>query len=979
MGRVRELGTLRGALDRACAGEGGVVALVGAPGIGKTRTARELGELAAERGAIVGWGRCLEGDWSPSYQPWIDALGACFRAAPRSRIRRARGPGAATLAQLVAEAGALVPAGAGDPALPPGDERLRLYDAVGRFLLAIARDPVVLVFDDLDSADRSSLGLLEHAARLTAQAPLLILATYRDVELDLTHPLAQCLAEVNRERRYVHVRLHPLTREETGVLVDGLCGRRVAAAVLDAIYAETGGNPFFVEEVVRHLEEEGLELSSAEVELAELDIPETVRQAVGRRLARLSPETTRLLQVAAAFAGPFDFAVAQAVTGTPAATLLDAVDEALQARMLRPAAREDETYEFAHVIVRHTLYEDLNPSRRARLHRLIARALERVYAGREYEAAAELAYQFLRSASLPGAARGVGYALLAAERARARYAHEEALAFVRLARDLAARSKPAAKADVLCRLAVAEAEEQMIDDALRTLEDALAALAAAGAEDERIAEFLRRVARALKGAGADQAVLRPLVDRGLALVPDPASLTRGRLALLADPFEPVHVNWIAGARWRGFDRAAVELVRSMGDEDCYAETLDAAAPRAREEIAQLLEIVQGWSRPVPKALGLCVAGRALLVRHGAFHEAAEVFAQLLALGEASGLLAARVEALTQLAVVRTTLGDLEAAQLLLERARELTSRLEPAHPLRVEIGLAAALAAQWLGGDWRQIAEEAERVAADRRARSTFVGPLAAGIAAYAHARAGAGADALLEELPAVLERVQPSTLHQNGAAAFGAGAVWELGQAEHAPRYRRLALDLIEAGVGDYPCTSNELTVARMAALLGHMREAETYFARARTSLEVGGQRPLRAVVDYDEALARVRNAGRPLPSSHSSPGALLAEAAAEFESLRMDVWLERAAELARLAAGRTPYPDELTRREVEVLRLLAGGHTNREIAELLVVSVHTVERHLANIYRKIRVRNRAGAAGYALRHGLVEPAASERPTVPI
>ncbi len=147
------------------------------------------------------------------------------------------------------------------------------------------------------------------------------------------------------------------------------------------------------------------------------------------------------------------------------------------------------------------------------------------------------------------------------------------------------------------------------------------------------------------------------------------------------------------------------------------------------------------------------------------------------------------------------------------------------------------------------------------------------------------------------------------------------------------------------------------MASLLGDADEATALFERARGALEARGQRPLRAVVDYDEALHRLRNA---LPGA--SP--LLAAARARFEALAMPEWVERADRLAsRLGDG---YPDGLTAREVEVLRLLAAGRTNAEIAADLVISVHTVERHLANVYRKIGARNRAEAAAYTVGAGL-------------
>ena len=210
--------------------------------------------------------------------------------------------------------------------------------------------------------------------------------------------------------------------------------------------------------------------------------------------------------------------------------------------------------------------------------------------------------------------------------------------------------------------------------------------------------------------------------------------------------------------------------------------------------------------------------------------------------------------------------------------------------------------------------------------------------------------------LPAILAS-EPTRLKHNGAVAFAGGAVWELGESVEAAALRSAALAVIAAGVGDCWWTSNELTVARMSSLLGELPEAEEWFARARVSLEATGQRPLRGVVDYDEARHRLR---------YRLPGAvpLLAAARRRFDELDMPEWREGVDRLIR--ERDVDHPDGLTTREVEVLRLLAEGLTNAEIAARFVLSVHTVERHLANAYRKIGARNRAEATAYMMRAGL-------------
>jgi DNA-binding CsgD family transcriptional regulator len=205
---------------------------------------------------------------------------------------------------------------------------------------------------------------------------------------------------------------------------------------------------------------------------------------------------------------------------------------------------------------------------------------------------------------------------------------------------------------------------------------------------------------------------------------------------------------------------------------------------------------------------------------------------------------------------------------------------------------------------------------------------------------------------------------------AVAATAIWELGAVEFAAAYRRLARTIVAAGIPDFPALSNDLTVARMAGLLGDLAEAEAAFARARVVLDAAGQRTLRAIVDYDEALV-LANA---TPLDRPRVARLLAAAADQFAARGMDGWLarvvdqQRRLDLApRSAAPSDPaYPDRLTAREAAVLRLVASGETNREVAAELGVSVPTVERHLANIYAKIGARNRVDATAYALSHGL-------------
>jgi hypothetical protein len=279
-----------------------------------------------------------------------------------------------------------------------------------------------------------------------------------------------------------------------------------------------------------------------------------------------------------------------------------------------------------------------------------------VYAGRERQHAAEIAAQYHASVALPDAERGVPHAIAAAEQATAADAHERAVAFLRMARDLAAEAPAALRADVLARLAVAEAEALLLDEARASVEEALAAAGAAGWADADLAPFLATVARVLKDGSAPHAAWEPLVERGLALVGRRRDLTRARLTLLRDRVETIADGPIYAGRWIGHDPEAVDVVRTQGDEDDYARTLEPYEHRTREQTDAVLDLARTWRRPAAVMRALEVAARDLLHRHGDFRQAAAQLEELIEAGARYGALPAQVEALVQLLTSRQLWG-----------------------------------------------------------------------------------------------------------------------------------------------------------------------------------------------------------------------------------------------------------------------------------------------------------------------------------
>jgi ATP/maltotriose-dependent transcriptional regulator MalT len=511
----------------------------------------------------------------------------------------------------------------------------------------------------------------------------------------------------------------------------------------------------------------------------------------------------------------------------------------------------------------------------------------------------------------------------------------------------------------------------MIEQAQQSVGVALAAMAEARVGPRATATFLALAARALKDGGAVVAAWEPLVEHGLELVGDERDLLWARLTLLRDRLEPIPNDIIHVSRWLGYDPQAVAIARAEGDEDDYARTLEPFEWRTREETDAVLPLARTWQRPAAIIRALDVVARDLIYRHGAIGEAADRLRELLAAGERYGSIPAQAEALVQLALCQTILGDLTSARQTLQEARDTVARLGTMHRLRVVAKLAVeCVLADYLDGDWAALAARATQAAIDPVLGRGLIGLTSASFATLTYYRAGNLAESrrFLVAVTAALEQSDLTMYIYNGCVDRSATTVWELGAVEFAQTYRRLALNLLARGFHGSPINSNAHTVARMAALLGDLAEANVYFERARHILAAGGQRPQRAIVDYDEALALVRARS----TDHSRIADLLDAGLAGFQTLGMDTWARRARDLkeqlvpARLAvapASRT-FPDRLTAREVEVLRLVADGRTNKEIASALVLSVPTVQRHIANIYAKIGARGRADATAYALRH---------------
>jgi eukaryotic-like serine/threonine-protein kinase len=562
VGREDEMAKLRDAADEALDGHGRLVLMAGEPGIGKTRTAEELATYAQVRGAKVFWGRCHEGEGAPSYWPWVQVIRAYVQGADPVALAWEMGSGGAEIARVVPEVAERigdVPAGAEEE---DDQARFRFFEAVANFLGGAASSrPLVIVLDDLHWADEPSLRLLQFLARGTGDAAVLVIGTYRDVELRRDHPLSQVLGELAGVQRASRVSLRGLHARDIGRYIEMTAGTEPSQTLVKAVHEQTEGNPFFLTEVVRLLASEGALDNGAAPSQA---IPEGVRDVVGRRLNQLSENANKALTDAAAIGRVFDAQVLAKVTEMNAERLDAALAEAVSAQLLAETAAG--RYRFSHALVRETLYEELSAAQRPQLHRRIAEALEDLYAAdpaRLERHLAELAHHFGESAAIGEAEKAIDYSVRAAKRAFAQLGYEEAAGHLARALEVLdlCEPQPEHRAALLVALGEAQARAGKFIPARQTLEQGADAARELGDAD-LLCRAALGVGYVAEVGGQDERVVA-LLEAALEAIGPEDSDTRARLL----GYMAQEHYWVdpQGLSAQFFDEAT-EMARRLGDE-----------------------------------------------------------------------------------------------------------------------------------------------------------------------------------------------------------------------------------------------------------------------------------------------------------------------------------------------------------------------------------------------------------------------------
>jgi DNA-binding CsgD family transcriptional regulator len=971
-GRSRELATLRMLTPRAD-GEGLRCALVGGEaGSGKSRLVHEFAREASGAGALVLYGACDSVVRRP-YGPFVDALDQLVRELDGEPLVAALGANAEELARLLPDLAHQV----GEPPIlveaDPDTRRHRLHAAVDDLLaLAGRRMPLVVVIEDCHWADTQSLLLLRHLARGASGARALVLTTFRDTEAEVPEALSAALVDLRRSDGVIRLRLGGLSAEEISEFVARAAGDSAAPdlpRVARLLSELTGGNAFLMTELWRTLlENDSLPGYGGDPGLAgalgELGSPEGVRELVSQRLARLSTATTGLLELAAVVGPEFDLATLAPARLSDAARA-GALEEAVAHGMIEEVPSPLLAFRFTHELVRRALYDRMPRLRRAELHLRVAEALEAEYVPGSGRGLAELAHHFGAAAPVDGPQRAIHYSLLAGRSALSALAFDEAAARFAFALELGI-DDARRRAETQLELGAARYRAGGSDDAIQAFRAAaqigrdlgdpeLLARAAIGFEeacwrpgisDEGAVELLQEASRALPDEdSALRVMLLAGLGRALAFVGEfDASdvIRRDGIAMarrLNDRLGLAHL--LVRSYWSVGDRSLDEALEMLSEASDLAEGLGASDLRSEAmewRVAGL--IARGDLRQAESELAevhaLAIRLRQPFTLHVAEHYSSAIALCVGRLAEAEAA-ANRSHEWSRLLTGRAATGIHGIQMFGVRREQGRLAELAPAlrvltggEPLRDAWRPAFAAVLAELGMD-AEARRELARVRAD--GLEPFRSSLwVASLSYLADAAALVGDEALAASLYAELSPLSGGNIVIGyGVASYGA-----------ADRYLgRLALTL---GDHDTAIDHLERALASNRAMGAQTWVAHTLFEFGR-ALRTRGRRD-------DERQA----------------AALLSDAAALAERIGMPVLLSRARALGAQAPQRPEPPDDLSWREVDVLRLVAAGLSNREIGHELHISGHTAANHVRSILRKTGATNRTEAAGYAHRHALLD-----------
>jgi tetratricopeptide (TPR) repeat protein len=834
VGRAAELTSMAERVARAAAGDGLQVLLVsGEPGIGKTTLVAEAARAAFAGGACVLYGQCQEELRAP-YQLFAEALGHLVAHADERCLREHVAEHGPALARIVPALGSRLGSLPRTNSADADTERYLLFAAVAALLGTVARSrPLVVVLDDLQWADVGSLQLLRHLVRVGPAAGAVLLATYRAGDPSVAPAFESTLADLYRHRATSHVELAGLDDLGVARLLEAIAGEGPSAggaSLAAAVHRETDGNPFFVSEVFRHLAETGALSTDAVGHWTSgdrLELPESLRVVIKARVARLGALAGEALSLAAVVGRDFDLDVLVHASGILEDELLDVLERAGDAALVREVGDAPGRYAFAHALLQRTLYDDLCGARRVRAHRLVAEGLERLGEQGTDARLGELAWHWTAAAHTQElAGKALDYARRAGDAALAALSPDDALRHFEQARELLARAgDPDPVVAIDLAIGLGTAQHQTGDPAFGDTLLRAARQAHALGDTGRLVAALLANERDLLAADVDEEKVA-LLDEALAAVRAPST---ERAMLLASLHR--------------------ELLFAQPRERCGELALEALEiAQESHEDAAIAAVINRVSLPTPlmfeRSLELSAEAVVRAERTGdpvllfwASLRRAKIAATAADLEELdrclarSGRLAARLcqpvlsFACTMERSGRALLvGDADLAERLVAEALGFADERGLAG---TEIGSAAsAMTVSWYRGCLGEVANVVEKAIAAHPGVTAFRAVLA-----LAHAEAGdrAAAGALIEEFVGRGFELVPNPLWLIETMGYAAAAV----ETEEA-RFAEALHEQLEPWGGQFsyynPATFGPVShvLGGLATLLGRHDEAEASFERS-------------------------------------------------------------------------------------------------------------------------------------------------------
>ncbi len=956
-GRARELQAAAACLARLRDGQGGALLVSGEPGIGKTSLAGQVEARAAGLGVPVAWGSCPNDEGAPPLWPWRQILAGCAaRPAPGPREQAGR--------ILAPMAGQNRPGAAAPP--PDGSERFRLFESLtAEVTAAAAHAGLVVVLDDLQWADPMSAMLLAHLGRGLSASRVLVVAAYRDQELSLNAPAQGAVAALVRDPGTVQLGLSGLAEAEVADQLAAAFGRRFDLRIVAGVASRTKGNPFFVAELGR-LVNDPAAAGQAEARLLLTGLPEGVRAVIGQRLARLPARCRDVLSTAAVIGPVIDVRTVAAVGGLAPEAVLAGLDAASAAGLVRTALGEPT--EFSHALVRDAIRGEVPPSRQLGIHRRAAEHLELAHAADLDQHAAEIAHHWLSAGPLADAARAAGWAERAAALSIRSLAYEEAARLCERAlrvtgsggltgtdrgRLLLARAEALYKAGDVNR-AIAAAG-QAGDEAERRGDPvgmARAALILEGVTDQDWGSRVAHLAGfALRHLGHEDDELSARLLAAIAIARS-ASLSTGN----TDEAGPLSLQSLALAEAAGTPAALVSALRARqmacAGPDGVADRLE-AAERMLALAAEHADPWAGlWGR-LWRIEASCQLG-AIDAAESDLGELADITRQLSQ--PVAGWHLARTRC--ALAMAR---GQFAAAEAHLDDAVKFAAQGLDSRAWQMRAISGAKLAS--LTGDPRH---EHWFATLEQEADPSV---LAAGrwviLVAYYVGRGDLDrARALYLRLPP-WQSWQPPRFVAHVVLDQRARAAILLGDADGAAiAYRRLlpwARYFVAGGTGLVAIDgSAEQTLGCLAACVGKPETAVRHLRAAVDANQRAGLPPCELQSRYELAKVLSRRGRR---EDRAEALVLAGDAARGAARLGMRTLRADAEHLADAMRHGHSEPGGLTRREREIAELVGRGLTNRQIADVLHIAERTAENHVQHILVKLAFSNRSQIAAWAAR----------------